>query len=156
MENPLWRPLMGKSRKKKKKVHCDYEKGSQNQHFQSTLLAEKEGATQKEYSACALGNVDNSRRPLTSLFINTACLHCPWTSLINLISACPEKEDCKYLISNTPHTNYSLAIRHQSGLYDKHCLARFPTGLSQMALNKTQTQPYLHNDPHNINHAICN
>ena len=40
--------------------HCDFEKGSQNQHFQSTLLVGKEGVTQKEYSVYALDNVDNS------------------------------------------------------------------------------------------------
>ena len=45
--------------------HCYSEKGSQNQHFQSTLLVGREGVT-KEYSVYALNNVDNSGRSLMS------------------------------------------------------------------------------------------
>ena len=43
-------------------VHCDFEKGSRNQHFQSTLLVERERVT-KEYSVYALDNAVNSGRP---------------------------------------------------------------------------------------------
>ena len=39
-------------------VHCYSEKGSQNQHFQSTLLVGKEG-TQKKSTLCSLV-VENS------------------------------------------------------------------------------------------------
>ena len=40
----------------------DFQKGSPNQHFQSTLLVGKEWVT-KEYSVYALDNCDNSGRP---------------------------------------------------------------------------------------------
>ena len=40
-------------------MHCDFETGTQNQHFKNTLLV-----PQKEYSVYALDNVDNSGRPL--------------------------------------------------------------------------------------------
>ena len=41
-------------------MHCDFEKGSQNQHFQSTLGRGSGGVgEQKEYS----DKVDNSGRP---------------------------------------------------------------------------------------------
>ena len=45
-------------------VHCDFEKGPQNQHFQNTLLVWREWVTEKEYSVYALDNVDNSGHPL--------------------------------------------------------------------------------------------
>ena len=44
-------------------VHCDFGKGSQNQHFQSTL-DRGGGGHIKGYSVYALYNVDNSGRPL--------------------------------------------------------------------------------------------
>ena len=44
-------------------VHCDFEKGYQNQHFQSTILLRKE-RVKKEFSVYALDNVDNSEQPL--------------------------------------------------------------------------------------------
>ena len=45
-------------------VHCDSEKGYENQHLQRTLLVGK-GVT-KEYSVYVLDNaVDNPGRPLT-------------------------------------------------------------------------------------------
>ena len=34
-------------------VHCDFDKGSQNKHFQSILLVGREGITKKEYSVYA-------------------------------------------------------------------------------------------------------
>ena len=37
-------------------VHCDFEKGSQNQHFQHTLSVVREGVA-KEYSVYALDNI---------------------------------------------------------------------------------------------------
>ena len=40
-------------------VHCNFEKGSQNQHFQSTILVGREDH-KKGYSVYALDNVDNS------------------------------------------------------------------------------------------------
>ena len=41
-------------------VHFDFEKGSQNQHFQSSLLVRREGGGhRKQYSVYALDNVDN-------------------------------------------------------------------------------------------------
>ena len=52
-------------------VHCNFEKGSQNQHFQSTLLVGREGVTKKEYSVYALDNVDNFGWCLT---IDCCCL----------------------------------------------------------------------------------
>ena len=44
-------------------VHCDFGNESQNQHFNSILLIEREGVTQ-EYSVYSLDIVDNSGRPL--------------------------------------------------------------------------------------------
>ena len=44
-------------------VHCDFEKGYQNQHFQSTILLRKE-RVKKELSVYTLDNVDNSEQPL--------------------------------------------------------------------------------------------
>ena len=44
-------------------VHCNIEKGSRNQHFQSTILVGREVVTQ-EYSVYALDNDDNSGQPL--------------------------------------------------------------------------------------------
>ena len=40
--------------------HCDFEKGSRNQHFQSTLLVRRQGGHKKEYSVYALDYVDNN------------------------------------------------------------------------------------------------
>ena len=39
---------------------------SQTQHFQSSLLVQREGGHKTEYSVYALDNVDNSGRPLSS------------------------------------------------------------------------------------------
>ena len=44
-------------------MHCNFEKGSRNQHLQSTLLVGREGVTKKDNSVYALDNVDNSKRP---------------------------------------------------------------------------------------------
>ena len=41
-------------------VHCKFEKGSQSQHFQSTLLVARERGNKKQYSVYVLDNVDNS------------------------------------------------------------------------------------------------
>ena len=46
-------------------VHCDFEGGSQNQHFESILSVGKEGSHKKEYSVYALDDINNSGRPLT-------------------------------------------------------------------------------------------
>ena len=35
-------------------VHCDFEKGSRNQHFQSANLVGRQGVTKKDYSVYAL------------------------------------------------------------------------------------------------------
>ena len=40
-------------------VHCDFEKGSQNQHFKGTLLVGSEGITKIIYSVYSLDNVHN-------------------------------------------------------------------------------------------------
>ena len=45
-------------------VNCYSEKGSQIQHFQSTLLEE---GHKKKYPVYAFENVDNSERPLNQL-----------------------------------------------------------------------------------------
>ena len=45
-------------------VDCNFEKGSENQHFQNTLLAGWERARNKGYPVYALDNVDSSGRPL--------------------------------------------------------------------------------------------
>ena len=49
-------------------INCNFEKESQNQHFQSTLLVGRGWVTKKEYSVYALDNVDNSGRTLTFFF----------------------------------------------------------------------------------------
>ena len=41
-------------------LHCDFENGSENQHFQSNLLVGREGVTRKESCVYALDYVDNS------------------------------------------------------------------------------------------------
>ena len=46
-------------------VHSDFENGSQNQHFQSTILVGREGVT-KECSVYDFDNVDNSGQPLSN------------------------------------------------------------------------------------------
>ena len=48
-------------------MHCDFETGTQNQHFKNTLLVGREVPQKKStvlYSVYALDNVDNSGRPL--------------------------------------------------------------------------------------------
>ena len=49
-------------------VHCDLEEGSKN-HFQSTLLVERERVTQK-YSVYALDDIDNYGRPLSMVSVS--------------------------------------------------------------------------------------
>ena len=44
--------------------HCDFEKGSQSQYFQSILFGREGGRHKKEYSVHALDNFEtNSGRP---------------------------------------------------------------------------------------------
>ena len=45
-------------------VHCDFEKGSRNEHFQHRAYPfdREGGVTKKEYSVCALDDGDNSGR----------------------------------------------------------------------------------------------
>ena len=60
-------------------VHCDPKKGSQNQHFQITLLVGREVGHTKEYSVYPSDNVDNSRRPNLTVW----CLSPSRTVLLN-------------------------------------------------------------------------
>ena len=46
-------------------VHCDFEKVSQNQHFQSTLLVGREGVTKRVLGVYAVDDVENYGRPLS-------------------------------------------------------------------------------------------
>ena len=60
-------------------VHCDFEKGSRYEHFQSTLLVgwQEGGGHTKQYSAYKydIDNVDNSGRPLIMAVVRNDDVH---------------------------------------------------------------------------------
>ena len=83
-------------------VHCDFEKGSQNQHFHSTLLVPyggSEGVTTKEYSVFALHNVDNTMR-----FCYIICVKC--------IQRASSVLDCWTLDRDSPGLNGLSKLGH--------------------------------------------
>ena len=49
-------------------VHCDFERDSQNQYFQSTLGRQGGGYKKVYFVYTPEENVDNSERPLTQVF----------------------------------------------------------------------------------------
>ena len=136
-------------------VHCDFEKGSQNQHFQSTLFGR--GHTNSTLCAHSWWCWQFWTTPNQSVY--KYCMFALPTDKPDNTTGSGSvhvlgKKDCKYLINNTHTTVHLQKTPDQSGLYDKQCLARFPTSQSQMAQNKTQTLSDLHNDPHNKNLVI--